>query len=63
VFTANGEAHVAELVATVGIAVRNVHVHRPTLDDVFLHYTGREIRESHTERQPSARMRAIRARR
>ncbi len=35
----------------------NVHVHQPTLDDVFLHYTGREIREAHAEAMP-ARVRA-----
>ena len=39
------EAEVGALVGTVGVAVRTVRAHRPTLDDVFLHYTGREIRE------------------
>ncbi len=52
VFTENGEGEVARLVELVGGGVRSVHVHRPTLDDVFLHFTGREIREqpgeSHT---------------
>ena len=32
-----------------GVPVSNVHVHRPTLDDVFLHFTGRQIREDHAE--------------
>ncbi|MGZ4756228.1 MAG: ATP-binding cassette domain-containing protein [Acidimicrobiia bacterium] len=46
VFVDNGDASVAPLIDTVGIsAVRNVHVHQPTLDDVFLHFTGREIRD------------------
>ena len=43
------EAAVGALVATVGVPVRTVRAHRPTLDDVFLHYTGREIREQHAE--------------
>jgi ABC-2 type transport system ATP-binding protein len=45
VFTENGESQVAHLVETVGGGVTSVHVHRPNLDDVFLHFTGREIRE------------------
>ena len=63
VFTSDGEARVPELIATAGVAVRNVHVHRPTLDDVFLHYTGRQIREDHAERSTSGRMRAFASRR
>jgi ABC-2 type transport system ATP-binding protein len=43
------EAAVGALVATVGVPVRTVRAHRPTLDDVFLHYTGREIRDQHAE--------------
>jgi ABC-2 type transport system ATP-binding protein len=43
------EAAVGPLVARVGVPVRTVRAHRPTLDDVFLHYTGREIREQHVE--------------
>jgi len=58
VFTANGEGEVARIITTAGVPVRNVHVHRPTLDDVFLHYTGREIRESHAEPAMSSRLRA-----
>jgi ABC-2 type transport system ATP-binding protein len=62
VFVENGENAVAALVETVGVPVLNVHVHQPTLDDVFLHYTGREIRESHAEAVP-ARVRAWHGRR
>jgi ABC-2 type transport system ATP-binding protein len=62
VFTADGEAQVARLIETAGVPVSNVHVHRPTLDDVFLHFTGRQIREDHAERIMPMRMRA-RARR
>jgi len=49
VFVEDEEAAVGALVATVGVPVRTVRAHRPTLDDVFLHYTGREIREQHVE--------------
>ncbi len=50
VFTTDGESQVARLIEVAGVPVSNVHVHRPTLDDVFLHFTGRQIREDHGER-------------
>lgn len=50
VFVANGEDEVPGLIEAAGVPVGHVHVHRPTLDDVFLHFTGREIREGHAER-------------
>jgi ABC-2 type transport system ATP-binding protein len=43
------ETAVGLLVASVGVPVQMVRAHRPTLDDVFLHYTGREIREQRGE--------------
>ena len=58
VFAADGEAQVARLIEVAGVPVSNVHVHRPTLDDVFLHFTGRQIREDHAEPVMSMRMRA-----
>jgi ABC-2 type transport system ATP-binding protein len=48
-FVADEEAAVGSIVAAVVVPVRTVRVHRPTLDDVFLHFTGREIREQHGE--------------
>ena len=42
---ADGEASVARIVGALKVAVRSVSVHRPTLDDVFLHFTGHEIRQ------------------
>jgi ABC-2 type transport system ATP-binding protein len=45
VFVADGESWVPRLIEIAGVPVRTVRVHRPTLDDVFLHFTGREIRE------------------
>jgi ABC-2 type transport system ATP-binding protein len=40
----DGEGAVADIVGKAAVAIRNVNVHRPTLDDVFLHFTGHEIR-------------------
>jgi ABC-2 type transport system ATP-binding protein len=63
VFAEDGEALVPRLIETAGVRVRSVHVHQPTLDDVFLHYTGRQIRDEHAERALPARARARMARR
>jgi ABC-2 type transport system ATP-binding protein len=62
VFIEHGESAIAALVVGAGVPVQHVHVHRPTLDDVFLHFTGRGIRESHGD-QPSMRVRAMRGHR
>lgn len=51
VFTAHGEQEVPRLLQLIGGGVTSVHVHRPTLDDVFLHFTGREIREDEADRK------------
>jgi ABC-2 type transport system ATP-binding protein len=37
--------HVLELASRAGISIRSVSLRKPTLDDVFLHFTGRAIRE------------------
>jgi len=63
VFVADEEAAVGAVVATVGVPVRTVRAHRPTLDDVFLHYTGREIRDQHGEGATTMFARAHGARR
>ncbi|MPZ70954.1 MAG: DUF4162 domain-containing protein [Actinobacteria bacterium] len=41
----DGESAVAGIIQTAAVPVRNVRVRRPTLDDVFMHFTGREIRD------------------
>jgi ABC-2 type transport system ATP-binding protein len=51
-FVADEEVAVGPIVTAAGVAVRTVRAHRPTLDDVFLHFTGREIREQHGEAVP-----------
>jgi len=35
---------VVETAASAGVRIESMSVHEPTLDDVFLHYTGKEIR-------------------
>jgi ABC-2 type transport system ATP-binding protein len=60
-FVTDEEAAVGPIVAAAGVPVRTVRAHRPTLDDVFLHFTGREIRQQHGEAVPMmARARAAR---
>lgn len=44
----NASAHLQEILSIVG-QVDSVEVRTPTLNDVFLHYTGREIREESGE--------------
>jgi ABC-2 type transport system ATP-binding protein len=43
---AEGERFVPRLLAGIGVAVSSVSVTRPTLDDVFMTYTGRTIRDA-----------------
>jgi ABC-2 type transport system ATP-binding protein len=50
-----GAEFIPRLVRELGVAVRSVDLHRPTLDDVFLKLTGRAIREG--EADPLALMR------
>ena len=42
---ASGEAFVPRLFAELGVRITSVAVSRPTLDDVFMRYTGSTIRE------------------
>jgi len=51
-----GEALVPRLFAELGVAITSVAVSRPTLDDVFMRYTGSTIRdaEASPDRPPSA---------
>ncbi|HVM40634.1 MAG TPA: ATP-binding cassette domain-containing protein [Acidimicrobiia bacterium] len=41
-----GERFVPRLFAVAGDRIQSVSVHRPTLDDVFIKYTGRDIRDA-----------------
>ena len=53
----DGERFVPRLLADLGVAVRSVSVTRPTLDDVFMTYTGRTIRDA--EANPGSEMAAM----
>ena len=44
----DGEGYVPQLFATLGVPITNVSISKPSLDDVFLSYTGRTIRDSET---------------
>jgi ABC-2 type transport system ATP-binding protein len=53
------ERHIAELVTVCsedGISVQSISVHKPTLEDVFLHFTGRTIREEEASGRERMRM-------
>ncbi|MGH9089293.1 MAG: ATP-binding cassette domain-containing protein [Acidimicrobiales bacterium] len=52
-----GEAFVPRLFAELGVAIRSVSIARPTLDDVFMNYTGRTIRDA--EASATDRMAAV----
>jgi ABC-2 type transport system ATP-binding protein len=41
-----GEEFVPRLFAELGVSIRSVNVSRPTLDDVFMSYTGKTIRDA-----------------
>jgi len=58
---ANANEHLAEILATIG-KVDSVEVRTPTLSDVFLHYTGREIREEAGEGGWANRVMSFRSR-
>jgi ABC-2 type transport system ATP-binding protein len=45
---AGGEAFVPRLFAELDVAITSVSVSRPTLDDVFMRYTGSTIRDAET---------------
>ncbi|UQA63092.1 ATP-binding cassette domain-containing protein [Polyangium aurulentum] len=57
-----GEAFIVELVAEARVPLSGIAVHRPTLDDVFLALTGRQIREENGNGSKEA-LRAIARRR
>jgi len=48
-FVESGEEFVPRLFAELGVAIRSVSVSRPTLDDVFMRYTGTTIRDAESD--------------
>jgi ABC-2 type transport system ATP-binding protein len=59
-YVADGEAFVPRLFAELGIAITAVSVARPTLDDVFMTYTGRTIRDAEATSNEQLRSMAMR---
>lgn len=53
---AAGEEFVPRLFAELGIAIRSVSVSRPSLDDVFMSYTGKTIRDAEASASDFMRM-------
>ena len=62
--TANGESLLPKLIDNLTIPINSVSVHRPTLEDVFLHLTGRQMRDEQGSAMESMRshVRALRRR-
>jgi ABC-2 type transport system ATP-binding protein len=57
----NAEEHVADIAniaANSGIKISSLSINKPTLEDVFLYYTGRTIREEESTGKDAMRMRA-----
>lgn len=55
----NAEKHVAEIVnlsSENGIDIESISIHKPTLEDVFLYYTGRTMREEEASTKDRMRM-------
>ena len=61
--TTDGERAVPGLLAAIALPVQSVSVHKPTLDDVFMHFTGRQLRDTTEQASGMRRMMAARRRR
>jgi ABC-2 type transport system ATP-binding protein len=57
---ADGEQFVPRLFAELGVGIRSVSVARPSLDDVFMSYTGSTIRDAEASRADHGRLVAAR---
>lgn len=56
----NAEKHIAEIVnisVRSGIGINSISIHKPTLEDVFLNFTGRTIREEEAGSKDHMRIR------
>jgi len=55
----NAEQHVSGIVALLigrGISIETISIHKPTLEDVFLSFTGKTIREEEADGKENMRM-------
>jgi ABC-2 type transport system ATP-binding protein len=57
---ASGEQFVPRLFATMSVPIRSVSVSRPSLDDVFMSYTGKTIRDAESSGADAMRQMAAR---
>ena len=58
--TKNAEERIAEIIKiseSIGLKVKSVELHKPTLEDVFIHFTGRKIREEGADKRYELKMR------
>jgi len=56
----DAEKNVAEIIGVTckeGIQIKSIKIHKPTLEDVFLHYTGKTIREESADVKDQMRIR------
>jgi ABC-2 type transport system ATP-binding protein len=60
-FVASGEEFVPRLFAELGVPITAVSVSRPTLDDVFMNYTGSTIRDAESSSKSDNNRAAMRA--
>ena len=59
-FVESGEEFVPRLFAELGVTIKSVSVSRPTLDDVFMRYTGTTIRDAESDGSSHANRVAMR---
>ncbi|PWR69838.1 ATP-binding cassette domain-containing protein [Methanospirillum lacunae] len=55
----NAEQHISEVITALNqyqIPVTSVSIHKPTLEDVFLSYTGKKIRDEETDKKETMRV-------
>jgi ABC-2 type transport system ATP-binding protein len=57
----DGEEFVPKIFAAVDVGVRSVNVHRPSLDDVFIKYTGHDLRDADADDPRLAESSMVRA--
>jgi ABC-2 type transport system ATP-binding protein len=50
---------IVELASASQIEIKSVSIHKPTLNDVFLYYTGKEMRSEEAENELRSTMRAL----
>lgn len=52
----DGELAIADIVTQAATGIRQIRMRRPTLDDVFMHFTGRDIRDEGDDSRDMSRV-------